>query len=535
MENKLQKFFLAAGAILFAGSIGYLCFQYSDISTLAAAVSDEYGFIPVMIKMKQSLLGHDVKGTFSYAFFNYGFLYFLVNTLLSWGFVGDSSSVGQVVIPRLVSAAAAVGTMIVVYRMARITMDKMSALGVVGLLLSAPAIWMIGTWFHPDFPMTLFVLIGMLALLRDDFKFGRSYWVASVMIGVAIGIKFQAVTFLPVFFLYGLAHLGSDNPRPGRWHQPVLMSLGAVGLAGLVFVAMNPYLLHPQGLRAFIRFFEGNLVSMASNHGVVGVIPFHRRLDWCLFRPYLSGLVSLILATLAAVAVIRHFKSPGLRRYWVVGLSGLFVLVYSLVTINKMEAHYYLAAVIVTVAGLSPILNLGSARRGLWVLSGLIGLNIGAHRPEFESLIHRPQYTAYVMHWAESRREIAIKLSEILGPNDYLLASPKVLIELNHIPIPMSHVIRIGGPIELRMIEPKSQLRYFNDLHIPPQPFIPMKAVIIDKSDPYFDSRQLDHLVDRVGYEEGARLITSLRSGFLGYSVAYEDGNVVIFVQRTPQ
>ena len=145
MANKLHKLILAAGTILFAVAMVYLCFQYTDISTLADAVSDEYGFIPVMIKMKQALLGHDLKATFSYAFFNYGFLYFLMNTLLSWGFIGDTSSVGQVVIPRLVSAAAAVGTMIVVYRMARITMEKVFAVGMVGLLLTAPAIWGTGT------------------------------------------------------------------------------------------------------------------------------------------------------------------------------------------------------------------------------------------------------------------------------------------------------------------------------------------------------------------------------------------------------
>ena len=103
----MKKVVSVLGLGLFALALGWVCFHYTDLPTLTAAVEDEDGFIFIMIKMKNALVAHDLKGVFSYAFFTYGFLYFFINTLLTWPFM-ESAGVGLVVIPRLVSAAFAV-------------------------------------------------------------------------------------------------------------------------------------------------------------------------------------------------------------------------------------------------------------------------------------------------------------------------------------------------------------------------------------------------------------------------------------------
>jgi hypothetical protein len=174
------------------------------------------------------------------------------------------------------------------------------------------------------------------------------------------------------------------------------------------------------------------------------------------------------------------------------------------------------------------------------ILLPLATVNAATHTGQFKQLLCRPTLSRYMTQWEVSRPAITDTLSQWVRASDTILASPKAFIELDRIPVPMENVLRFGGPLKLSAIEKTAHFERFQKLGIPPHPFVPRKAIVIDKSDQTYlgtDPSQWDKKASRFAqkeeYREGAALLNSLRTGFLGYRVAYEDSVVVVLIQHS--
>ena len=62
--------------------LGWLGFQNTDIVALPSTDMDAYAFICSYVKIWNGILHHSPKEIMGYGFYNYGWIYFLFNTLL---------------------------------------------------------------------------------------------------------------------------------------------------------------------------------------------------------------------------------------------------------------------------------------------------------------------------------------------------------------------------------------------------------------------------------------------------------------------
>jgi hypothetical protein len=142
---------------------------------------------------------------------------------------------------RLVSAAFAVGTVALSYRLGRLLS------GPAGALLAALCLATSG--FHiarsqmieVDVPLTFFVLLGLLGAARTAAHArGRDYLLAGLAVGLATSTKYTgALLAVPFAVAHAVALLRPGASRAACWRR----AAGAIAVAALAFALTSPYVL----------------------------------------------------------------------------------------------------------------------------------------------------------------------------------------------------------------------------------------------------------------------------------------------------
>lgn len=119
---------------------------------------------------------------------------------------------------------------------------------------SIPVIFWNNMWWHPDSLVTLFIILTIFSLFRDDLNFKKWFYFAAVFCGLAIGTKVIGVYFaltIPTYLLLGLSK-GSINHK-------TFFSSGLKFLAVMILtvVVTNPLLLIPDYRNEIL----GNLIE----------------------------------------------------------------------------------------------------------------------------------------------------------------------------------------------------------------------------------------------------------------------------------
>ncbi|NJP05549.1 MAG: glycosyltransferase family 39 protein [Chloroflexaceae bacterium] len=199
--------------------------------------------------------------------------------------------------------------------------------GVVAALLLALSPWAIihAHYMTVDAPSGLFALLALLATWQIlDHGRWRDYVLAGVLIGLAIGSKYQSgLTLVPLLLAHGL-HWRKDMLRSGR------RLLLAGMLAVTVFLLTSPYTL--LDFADFRKTMQTLLESYDGSHGDV-------RRSWP-FDAYLwfhwhegLGAVPFVLAILGVGVLIRRWPAAA-----VVWLSFPLLLIVSLL---RLPSHFY--------------------------------------------------------------------------------------------------------------------------------------------------------------------------------------------------
>ena len=330
-----------------AGYIGYwlyaavflaLSFRATHLPSLMLAVSDEYTFIIVLLKMKNAFLEGNIPQIFSYSFFNYGFAYFFGLMLITLPAILLEKWAWVIVIPRILSAVSALAATFLIHKLLEKQSKPISLLAVFGLA-TMPGFWIYGTWFHPDWSMTAALLAAIFAFTRDHWQLNKQYWIGCLCLGLAVGIKLQALTFVPLLGLYLLqAH------QHTYWQRFKTCILG-LGIVIGTFLLCNPYLIHPEGRIAFFRALNINMISNTSNHGVGTAVSLHEKLSGAIgmyfFRPELAIILCGILLAMGYRFWI-SLKKPSSMMDAVAVITTLN-LIYLLFAVNKNWGHYYIA------------------------------------------------------------------------------------------------------------------------------------------------------------------------------------------------
>ena len=162
--------------------------------------------------MYHGVINRDIKGIFSYGFYSYGFTYFLLNLTASFTALGLSEESYSIIIPRIVTSITFTLSLLVIYLILNMLKVKGREMFLALLIiLLMPGTWYNSSWFHPDFMMTLFILISILFLAKSGLKIDRNYWKSVVCWATAVAIKIQAITFAPVYIFLIFLRLGKQN------------------------------------------------------------------------------------------------------------------------------------------------------------------------------------------------------------------------------------------------------------------------------------------------------------------------------------
>ena len=355
--------------VLMAVCFGVFCFmgwRYVDVEFLAFTNGDAMPQFLQLQKMYQGLTTLNVKQFFAFEFYNYGFFYYMLNLLAALPFIITENYPLQIYAPRVLNALFSIANIWLLYRIARIYLSALDSMLIVGICVAMGGFWHLGYAFKPDVFQAFFVLACAYYLLRDNFRFGKHYTLAWIALGLGMGVaKFQAILFIPMIYAYIFMCMREQ----GLWRSVKRAVVATFGIFA-IWIATNPYLLHPRGFNAWYAMFEGNMNSNATNHGAYTQVTLSDKLamiDYYYFEIvvfivllavvayycFIAG-KQAFLATSPNFSTLSHAQGTALRFAPIAaGLGVSFV--YLLFFVNKAWEAYYFSSIALAILVLSTI------------------------------------------------------------------------------------------------------------------------------------------------------------------------------------
>jgi len=328
-----------------------------DINMISAFEHDEFAQYPNVIRMLTpgETLYQTLRNFVVYLHYYYGYPFYFfsalailpVKLILGSGWTEQTSTIVMVlrqlinVLPMILSA------WVMTWIVTRFSSKLKSVLCFV-LLLTLPAAVTNNLWWHPDSLLTLFVVLTLFFLDKDDFRFGKYFYFSGVAAALAIGSKILGVLFVVTYIVYLLYGFFSKKIPFKRLVLATLLQLAVV--VGTVIIT-NPLLLLPIERGEIISVFKANLeqstvgfwVKTEGNQSQITAI-----------RDIFSQNYGSILLALFSTAslVLGLFHKPVRTRSmiilaWLIGYLGYFVIFAS-----TLREHYLLPAAIPLLAGL---------------------------------------------------------------------------------------------------------------------------------------------------------------------------------------
>jgi len=224
-----------------------------DANMLAPVEIDEFTMHRIVMRMLT--LGDSLTETLRHwlgtGVYHYGYPFFLSSALFALpikalheiGAISGDPTQAYLVVLRQLSPlwmAAAIVLLIHLWTGFRSTV---LLIGAFLFLAFVPGILKNNLWWHPDSLATLFVVAGLCSLAKDHHRFGRWYYAAAILCGLATGTKLVGLYFvLPLAVYVGWAAIGRVMPWPKvAKHLGLFLALWLIS-----YVLTNPQLLVPR-------------------------------------------------------------------------------------------------------------------------------------------------------------------------------------------------------------------------------------------------------------------------------------------------
>ena len=223
-----------------------------DPNMLASFQIDEFAQYPSLLQMTTAAasVGETLHNFFFYDHYYYGYPFYVASTLavlpaklaVSAFGLGDSATQLQMLALRQLSPAFMAAAILVLVHAWTGFRSLTRSLLLFGFLACIPAVFLNNMWWHPDSLAVLFVALALFSFARDKLRFGRWFYVAAVMAGLATGTKVIGFYFaftIPVY-VFMAWRTGRLDLREGLRHGALFAMI-----AGLTVIASNPLLLVP--------------------------------------------------------------------------------------------------------------------------------------------------------------------------------------------------------------------------------------------------------------------------------------------------
>ncbi len=517
----------------------YMDWRYLDIEFLEFTRGDEYPQFLQLQKMYEGLLEFDYKKFFAFEFYNYGFIWYLLNLIAVIPFKIYPNYELAIYAPRILNAIINISIIWIIYKIARIYLNSKKALLLSIFTIAMPGFWQLGYTFKPDATQALLLLCGVYFLCKDRFSFAKNYWYGLLFFALALGAaKFQAIMFLPLIYAY-IFYLFIKTPKLATFYLVVKKSIFATFFTFIAWIITNPYLLHPRGFLAWLDMFEGNMHSNATNHGtytnvslmdkVFSVVDFYYFwiLVFCALIIVCLGLLLLSIKILKNPQLESNIKSSIFIPICIGFIISLFYLFFA---VNKAwEAYYYSTICLGIVLFIPMVLYLEKIKKiGFVKLNGGGGLAIVIVLQIFGGIMNQ----SYIQVFTKYNRDMsAIKaksdaLYELIVPYFSNLKNPvNVLIDT-----PFAY-LQFG--LKPTIYRPYGRLNkenfIFDEWSKKPHtlPFIPKDFIILKKDSVFFTHKNQN--INK-NLQESIQTLKELESGVLPYRKIIDTDEFIVFL-----
>lgn len=338
---------------LFALMIGIACvfaifgLRHLEIEFLEATNGDEFPQILQFENMFEGALALNIKQFFAFGFYNYGFIYYVLNLIVTAPFFALENYSYAIYAPRILNAIFVLLNVAMLYKIAKLFLEAKNAFLLILIFVSMAGFWLGGFNIKPDFFQSFFILLCAYFLVQDCAKFGRNYIFSIIALGLGVGVaKFQAVMFIPLIYCYICLPCVFNCNKSNIFLALKRLCVASVMIVALWIIA-NPYLLHPRGFNAWLNMFVLNMNSNATNHSAYTTPSLSDKIFKVIDFYYFEIIVFFILLGLCAWILVKFLKGKDSKDYAFASIVCGFVvsLLYLLFFVNKIWASYYISTI----------------------------------------------------------------------------------------------------------------------------------------------------------------------------------------------
>ena len=525
--------------LLLFSIIIWIDFSWSELSILEMKSIDEYAFHGSILRVYEGLISFDLKKIFSHGFYSYGSTFFILNGLAAFPWLGETGSSFAIIVPRVITTIFMAASLFIMTKLVEQfhnnIFEKILALLFV---IAMPGIWVNAMWFHPDYMMTAFLMASMYMLFRSNEIGDRYYWLSVIFWGIAVAVKVQAITFAPVLIWSVLIMIRNKS---GSEHFVQILTASFVSIV-IIFVILNPYVIHPKGASAWFQVFVSNIESNASNHGRFGDLSLLFKIKNAIELFYVPMVLFIVLLLLSLIALYKEWKSKKLR---LSGMAAAYILpniIYLLFFVNKAWNHYFLPVFMMSPLIFSFGIQLLRDRYSLniiWLRATfimLVATQVVVFSPLLKDLIelrmnggaisadsfnrYQPQIV-YESDERDKENEVYELIKEDVKHDSIFLKSPYLPFPFRNSEFSYGQVRVIWGPLSPTSFERK----------VSRSGIIQKEAshILIRKDDIYFDENKIQTMVEYDAYKIAEKTIQQWILGEGQYSLIKQSSCCYLF------
>ena len=503
--------------LLLFSIIIWIDFSWSELSILEMKSIDEYAFHGSLLRVYEGLVSFDIKKLFSHGFYSYGSAFFILNGIAAspWLDVTDSSM--SIIVPRLITTLfMGVSLLILTKLLEQFHSNIFEKILALLFVVMMPGIWVNAMWFHPDYMMTAFLMASMYMLFKSKIIGDRFYWFSVLFWGISVAVKIQAITFAPVL-IWSISILIRNNTLSEKYFKIFIASFVSIII---IFIILNPYVIHPKGANAWFQVFISNIESNDSNHGIFGDLSLLFKIKNAIELFYVPMVLFTVLLLLSLIALYKEWKSKQLR---LSGMAAAYILpniIYLLFFVNKAWNHYFLPVFMMSPLIFSFGIQLLRDRYSLniiWLratfimlvatqvvvfsplLKDLIELRMNGGAISADSLNRYQPQIVYEYDERDKENEVYELIKEDVKHDSIFLKSPYLPFPFRDSELSYGQVRVIFGPLSPTSIERK----------VSRSGIIQKEAshILIRKDDIYFDENKIQMMVEYDAYKIAEKTI----------------------------
>lgn len=496
----------------------YVNYRHLNIGFLSLVEIDEYAFHHSLINMFEGVIELNIKKLFSFYLYSYGFLFFLINLIFTFPFFFFDNTEMTIYFPRIVSTLFAVGSLYIIYIFTINRSSKLVSYLIVLFVLTMPGFWRNAFWFHPDWMMTFFILLSIYFYSKDNFNYKKYFWHGTLSFGFAISSKFQAITFYPFLFFY-IFYENFNLKNFYNFKSKLILLIKSIFFTIIIFIILNPYILHPMGFEAWLVDFSSNMKSNNISYGAGEILGWKEKITNAINAYYFTFAIFVILALLITFNSVKYFFHKKKDILNIISLYVFINLIYLIFFVNKDWQHYYLSVLIA-----SSLLFIIQSKKIKYILPLFIIINFALSFEQYKKIFFYNPITEKHLQMSKSLVDI---FSGKVDKNTNILIDPYVPFDFKSLDMNYKNIHNIYGTLAKKHFIKEEWFKVYPSF----MPFSEKNFIVLKKNSLYFQPEKLVNRVDKIEYEKAIYIIQNFNNkGDFGYELFAE--NDYFFIWR---